>query len=263
MEMLNSAFQDLKRHGRIIWALIMRELTTRYGRDNIGFLWLMCEPLIFAFGVLVMWNVIKPEYEHGIKITPFVITGYMPIILMRHMISHGLNSVKANTALLYHRAVTVLHLYVSRLTLEIIGITLSFTVSVIILTTLGLMDMPHKLHLIYLGWFILAWITFGLTLILGAIAEIFDYIERFVQLFTYILIPLSGTFYMVAWIPYQFRKSILYVPFINCIEMIRAGFFGEFVPTFFNIQYTLIWGLGLTFVGLFLLRFVRERIDVE
>jgi capsular polysaccharide transport system permease protein len=68
---------------------------------------------------------------------------------------------------------------------------------------------------------------------------------------------------MVAWLPYQFRKKVLYIPFINCIEMIRAGFFGEFVPTFYNIGYAAAWGGCLTFVGLFAMRFVRERIDVD
>jgi capsular polysaccharide transport system permease protein len=145
----------------------------------------------------------------------------------------------------------------------VISVTLSLVVTVTVLVTLGLMDLPAKLHLIYLGWFILAWISFGMTLILGAVAEIFDYVERFVQLFTYVLIPLSGTFYMVAWLPYQVRKPVLYIPFINCIEMIRAGFFGEFVPTFYNIGYAAAWGAVLTFIGLFLLRFVRERVDVD
>jgi len=131
--MIQTAFNNVRRHGRILWALILRELSTRYGRDNIGFLWLLGEPLIFTFGVLVMWNIIKPPYEHGIKITPFVITGYMPLILMRHMISHGLNSVKVNNALLYHRQITVLHLYTARLALEVISVTLSLMVSVTIL----------------------------------------------------------------------------------------------------------------------------------
>jgi capsular polysaccharide transport system permease protein len=260
--MIQKFLAGARRHGRILWALIMRELSTRYGRDNIGFLWLMGEPLIFAFGVLIMWNIIKPPYEHGIRVTPFVITGYMPLILMRHMIGHGLNSVKANTSILYHRQITVLHLYTARMSLEIISVTLSLMVSVTILIALGLMDVPNKLYLVYGGWIILAWISFGMTLILGALAEIFDYVERFVQLFTYVLIPLSGTFYMVSWLPYQYREVVLYIPFINCIEMIRAGFFGEFVPTFYHAGYAVAWGACLTLVGLFALRFVRERIDV-
>jgi capsular polysaccharide transport system permease protein len=145
----------------------------------------------------------------------------------------------------------------------VISVTLSFVVAVSVLMALGLMDGPAQLHLVYAGWFVLAWLSFGLSMILGALAEVFEYVERFVQLFTYILVPLSGTFYMVSWLPPQFRGTVLYIPFIHCIEMIRAGFFGEFTPTFFTFRYPMAWAACLTLAGLFLLRFVRERIDVE
>ena len=46
--------RTVRRHARLLWALMMRELSTRYGRDNLGFLWLIGEPLLFTFGVLIM-----------------------------------------------------------------------------------------------------------------------------------------------------------------------------------------------------------------
>ena len=36
---------------RILGALLIREMLTRYGRHNIGFLWLFVEPMIFTLGV--------------------------------------------------------------------------------------------------------------------------------------------------------------------------------------------------------------------
>ena len=42
---------------RVISALLMREILTRYGRHNIGFLWLFAEPMIFTVGVTVLWNI--------------------------------------------------------------------------------------------------------------------------------------------------------------------------------------------------------------
>jgi capsular polysaccharide transport system permease protein len=41
---------------RVIQALIIRELTTRFGRENIGFLWVMAEPLLFAVLVGLLWR---------------------------------------------------------------------------------------------------------------------------------------------------------------------------------------------------------------
>src|SRR5580692_536067 len=36
---------------RVLGALIVRELHTRFGRDNIGFLWFIVEPMLLAVGV--------------------------------------------------------------------------------------------------------------------------------------------------------------------------------------------------------------------
>jgi len=40
---------------RVIWALMMREVITRFGRENLGVLWLIGEPMIFTLGVATLW----------------------------------------------------------------------------------------------------------------------------------------------------------------------------------------------------------------
>jgi capsular polysaccharide transport system permease protein len=263
VERPRAAYAAFVRHRRIIWALLLRELATRYGRENLGFLWVLGEPLLFCGSVSIMWSIIKPEYEHGIRIVPFVVTGYMPILLVRHMLSHGMYAVRVNAPLLYHRQVSVLHLFFARCLLELIGVTFAFLVICFGLAPFGLIEPPKDLHLVYVGWFLLAWISFGLAMIFGAIFELFEPIERFVSIITYLLVPLSGTFYMADWIPPHYRGYVLLLPFLNTVEMVRAGFFGEFVPTHYDIAYTVCWAVGLTTLGLALTTFVRRRVHVE
>ena len=64
---------------RVIGALMIRELITRFGRENIGFLWIMVEPLLFATLVGVVWRFMKGPEEHGVSIVAFVATGYIPL----------------------------------------------------------------------------------------------------------------------------------------------------------------------------------------
>jgi capsular polysaccharide transport system permease protein len=262
-ERLRVTADTAARHRRIIWALSLRELATRYGRENLGFLWVIGEPLLFCGAVSILWSIVRPPYEHGIRIVPFVVTGYMPILLVRHILAHGMYAVRVNAPLLYHRQISVLHLFFARSLVEFIGVTFAFIVIFCILAPFGLISAPQKLHLVYAGWFLLAWISFGLAMIFGALFEIFEPIERFVQVITYILVPLSGTFYMAAWIPAQFRSYVLLLPFINTVEMVRGGFFGEFVQTYYNVPYTLSWAAGLTVLGLVLTAFIRDRVLVE
>src|SRR5580693_3957429 len=107
---------------------MLRELATRYGRNNAGFLWVIFEPLAFCIGVLAMWRAIRGQYEAGVSVVPFVMTGYMPVILVRHMCMYSLNAIKINSGLLYHRNITVLDLFSARIILEFVGVTLAFAV---------------------------------------------------------------------------------------------------------------------------------------
>ncbi len=251
------------RHGSIIWALLLRELATRFGRDNIGFLWLIAEPLLFCAGVVGLWTVVKPPFEHGLRIAPFVVTGYMPIILVRHMINQALNCVQANGSLLYHRQITLLHLFSARMILEFAGVTLAFALVVLLLALTGLAPLPQDPLLLFAGWGLLAWMSCGLALLLAALAQMAEPVERFVALFTYILVPMSGTFYMVSWLPEQFRSVVLYLPFIHPVEMVRGGFFGAEVTALYQPGYAALWAALLTFAALLLLRFVREGVEIE
>ena len=43
--------EGLRIQARVIGALMMREVHTRYGRENIGYLWLILEPMFLATAV--------------------------------------------------------------------------------------------------------------------------------------------------------------------------------------------------------------------
>ena len=52
----NTTFrQSLAIQKRVIGALLIREIITRYGRNNIGFLWLFVEPLLLTLFIVLMW----------------------------------------------------------------------------------------------------------------------------------------------------------------------------------------------------------------
>lgn len=253
----------VSRNARIVGALMMREIITRFGREGLGFVWLIGEPLLFCFGVLILWTVLKPEYEHGLRLGPFVMTGYMALLLFRHQISFSMTALQANIGLLHHRQVKVLHLFIARNFLEFIGATAAFVVVYVVLIALGQVSLPRDWLLLYGGWLLLGWMGSGLAVLFAGLALRFDLMERLVPVLSYALIPLSGVFFMVEWIPAKYREIYMLIPLPHGIEMVRAGVFGEFVKTHFNPLYALAWGGILNFAGIILLANARDRVDVE
>jgi capsular polysaccharide transport system permease protein len=257
---------EISKHGRILWALLLREFATRYGRDNIGFLWVIAEPLIFAGGIGTVWSIIRPPYEHGLKLVPFLMTGYMPLIMVRQVANYSVNAVRSNQALLYHRQITPLHMFAARIGLEFIGVSLAACLTFFALYLTGTMRPPRDfldVRLIFGGWFLLGWLAASIALVMGALSAIFEFVERFTQIITYVMIPLSGCFFMAAWMPPKIRDIMMMLPFIHGWELMRSGFFGRFVTTYYNLQIAVAWCAGLTLLGLFLLQYVRESIEVE
>lgn len=256
-------FAEISRHLLIVKTLMLREMITRFGREGLGFLWLIGEPLLFVFGVIALWTLIKPEYEHGIRVAAFVMTGYMCLLLTRHVISYNLSALTANVGLLHHRQVSVLHIYASRNLLEVLGSSTAFIVVYVVMFCLGQVGPPQNILLAYSGWLILIFISVGFGLLFSALAIQFDLMERLVGVIQYLMIPATGTFFMVGWFSEDIRNIILLIPFPNAVEMVRGGIFGEFVPTYYHPLYAIAWAAGLNFAGLILLARARNVIDIE
>jgi len=253
----------LARQTRIISALMIREMTTRFGRDGLGFAWIVLEPMTFCIGVLILWSLTKPAYEHGIRLQAFSLTGYMCIILLRHMISYSFSAIQANIGLLHHRQVKPLHILISRNILELGGATATFIFVYVALLGVGLIEIPANFLLTYCGWLMMAWLGLGMAILMTGLAMRFEPIERVVGLLTYLLVPLSGAFFMIAWLPPKAQEIMLLIPFPHATEMLRAGVFGPFVETHYDWFYPLAWGMGLNLIGLLLVASSRDQIDVE
>ncbi|WP_292040889.1 MULTISPECIES: ABC transporter permease [unclassified Brevundimonas] len=254
---------QIRRQCRIIGSLMMREMSTRFGREGLGFAWLVVEPLVFCFGVLALWTAMKPEYEHGIRISAFMMTGYMCLLLLRHIVQYSSSALQANIGLMHHRAIKPLHIFASRILLEIAGTSFAFVIAYFSLYLAQQINLPSDLILVYAGWMLLAFLGQGFALTLAGLSMRFDLLERIVGLLMYVLVPVSGAFFMVSWLPPAVQEVVLLIPFPHAVELLRAGVFGEFVETHYDVGYALMWGGILNIAGLLLISISRDRIDVE
>ena len=254
-------FNSLKIQLRVIYALLMREIITRYGRHNIGFLWLFVEPMIFTLGVAALWNATKSVHGGSISIIPFAIIGYSTVLCWRNAASRVGHAIEANKGLLFHRNVKVVDVFLSRAILEVVGATCSFLMLFFIFLCLGLMDMPNDFLYMAYGWGLLIWFTIALAFIIGSLFEMSEVVDRLWHALTYLLFPLSGAAFFVYWIPVNLRQYLLYLPMVHITEMIRHGYYGGITPTFENITYVLWCNLCLSFVGLVLVRYISNHVE--
>ncbi len=262
----SSLWIPLARRANIVGALTMREILTRYGRKNIGFLWLIGEPILFAMGIIGIRSLIYHEQglgTHGLPLVTFLMTGYMPFIMFRHITSRSIHCIRANQPLLYHRQVKLLDVFVARYILEIAGVIAAFAFGSALFIAFGLMELPADLPLVYAGWFYAIWFSIGFALVVGPASELSEVVDRIYQPFSYFLVVLSGCFYMAAWLPPALREYALYNPMLHFFEMIRYGWFGDPVHAYYDVGYLTGWCLTLTFGGLIMISLTRTRMAIE
>ncbi len=248
---------------RNIRALVLRDLMMRYGRNNIGFVWAILEPLLLTVGVMIVWSFTMGEMKHGMKLVEIVLTGYMPLTLWRHMTNAPITIFRRSAPLLYHRAITPFDILVSRLSLEFVATSTALLVVWGGLYTAGIVSAIARLDLLLIGWAMMAWLAMGCGAIIAAITERSETAERLIQPFQYVTIPISGAFFMVDWLPSWAQKTVLLNPMVHCYEVFRAGYFGEAATTYYDFAYFSVWALILPFVGMLSVQRVRAWIRLQ
>jgi len=257
-----SFFDALSIQCRVIGALLMRELHTRYGRDNVGYLWLVLEPLMFGSVIALMHT---GQQSHGGEINPvaFAVTGYSVFIIFRGIVNRAEGALEGNLPLLYHKMVTVLDITIARALLELAGTICAFLILLSLAIALGFTELPARPLYLAMGIFYVFWISFALSMIITGGTYERHTVGRLVHPCTYFSMPISGAFLAVSWVPEPYRTYLLWVPLPHMFELVRYGQFANATMEYVDIPYATAWNVGLTLVGLLMVFSVRKRIHLH
>jgi ABC-type polysaccharide/polyol phosphate export permease len=247
----------------VIRALLLREVLTRYGRHNIGFLWLFVEPMLFTLGVSALWTFSGLHQISDLPIVVFALTGYSTVLLWRNMPGRCIGAIAPNGQLMYHRNVRIIDIYLSRIALEAIGATLSIVILSLVFISIGWIAPPENILLVAWGWFLTAWFGAGLATLLGAWSETTEIIEKLWHPLAYLLFPLAGAAFLADAVPEQFRNYVLWIPMVHGTEMIRDGYFGSKFIAHYSGTYLVTVNLVLCLVALALERKASREIVLE
>ncbi len=243
----------------VIVALMTRNLMAKYGRGNLGFLWLIVEPTFLVAGVITLWSFLYPEGKHGIPVAAFVLSSYMPLTMWRHLATTP-RLLSGSFGLLYFRRITVFDIVIARALTEIASVSAAGLVVYFLLLSVGIVRWIYDPTLVLAGWLMMCWFGFSAGCLIAGLSEKADIVDSLIQPIQYLLLPISGVFFMVSWLPKSAQDLILLVPQVHIYEMFRAGFFEPSVQTHYSIGYIVIWTIVQTCLGLWAVASSRERL---
>jgi capsular polysaccharide transport system permease protein len=245
---------------RCVSAIVVRDIMMRYGRNNIGFLWFILEPMILCILVMALFSVIEPKgSQRNLTVVQFYFTGYMPLTLWRHMSTCCIKPSRQSAGLLWHRNISLLDTLIGRLVMEFLGTTAAVMVIYLALLTAGLVQPPAYPGLVMVGWLEMAFLSLAVAVLIAGLTEWSETAERFIQPVQYIMMPISGYLFMVDWLPTPLQRIALWHPLVSIFEMYRGGFFGENLKTYYYLWYPPLCSLIILTYGLWLLERMRDK----
>lgn len=244
---------------RTIGALILREMSTRYGRSPGGYVWAVLEPLgaiiLLAYGFSLL--VRTPSLGNNFFL--FYASGYLTFNMYQQISVAVARAINFSRALLFYPSVTWVDSVLARLILNSLT---SIMVSFILL--IGILSLADTRSAIDIGPLLLSFslallVGFGIGTLNCALSGLYPTWDLIWSIATRPLFLASGIFYIYEDMPQAVQEVLWYNPLIHLSGIMRTGIYPNYVPEYISIPFVLTVGLVTAALGLVLLgRYHRD-----
>lgn len=238
--------KGIRVQSRVIQAVILRELRTRFGAYHLGYLWAVIVPLLFILVLTVVYAAIGRRSAHGAPMEVLLLSGMM--IWLTFVDVHVQVSVafQANKALLVYPMVTVFDIAIARTLLEF-GTKAAVTVVLILLYfAIGIPANVDDPLGVVLGAVAICYLAIMYGHIIGCIVVVAPSMRFILNSGRRVLFFTSGALFMLSDVPDEWREYVLYNPLAHVIDMARGAWIAGYSAPYGDIGYVTESALGLT-----------------
>jgi capsular polysaccharide transport system permease protein len=246
---------------RVILALMLREMSTTYGRSPGGYIWAIVQPvaliLVLAFG----FSLLLRAPSLGTSFLLFYASALLPLRMFQDISVNVGAAVSFNRALMEYPRVTVMDAVLARALLVLLTQTM---VSALIFTGIVLAeDIRETIDLapIVTAFALAAFLGLGFGMFNCYAMVSFPVWKTLWAVLTRPLILISGVFFLYEDLPRSIQELLWFNPLLHVSGIARQGVYAIYQPGYISV--TLIAGMAMApmFLGVLLLfRFGRSMI---
>ncbi|MCB1355408.1 MAG: ABC transporter permease [Maritimibacter sp.] len=239
---------------RVIMALMLREMTTKYGRTPGGYVWAIFEPVamitVFAFATALVMR--SPSLGNSFIV--FYASGYLAFNQYRTLESVVTKALSFSRGLLRYPVVTWLDAIMARFLLNLLTNVLNT-----ILILAGVIYLEADSTYVRLGPMVEA-MTLAALLALGygtlnaLLSGIWPLWSTLYKVITRPLMLASAVLYIVEDLPPLAADILWYNPISHVTGLMRSGVFVTYNPQYISIPYVVATALVPLAIGLVFLR---------
>lgn len=245
---------------RVLFALIMRDMSTKYARGTGGYLWAVASPVLAIAVMSVVFSLMFRTPSLGSSFILFYTSGYVPFHMYLEVHNGVMGAIRQNRSLMQYPAVTPMDAILAR---AILAFLTHVIIGTIILTgALSLTQTPVNIDLVPLTEAMLSAAFLGLAMgsVNCVLVAFFPTWERIWRVITTPLFIVSGILYTYEEAPRMFQELLWFNPLVHVTALMRTGIYGAYRGAFIEMPY--VWGIScvLALVGLYLVRRHRSTI---
>lgn len=245
---------------RVVAALMMREMTTTFGRSQLGYLWVVLEPIGGIAILAIGFSLIFRAPPIGDSFLLFYATGYLPFLLYNTVHGRLSSAIRQNRALLFYPAVTFVDVVAARLLLivltEAMVLVLVFS-TLVIFTDTGARVAPLTIASSFVATLALGT---GVGLINAALFDMLPSWQRIFQILSRPMFFLSGVFFIYDSLPEMAQDVLWWNPLLHAIGLMRKGFYPNYDGSYISVLYISLISFPLIAIGMALLRHTHREI---
>lgn len=239
---------------RTVLALMLREMSTTYGKSPGGYLWAILEPV---GGIAMMSMVFSLAFRSpalGINFPIFYATGIVPFMLFSNVASKVARSLLFSKPLLAYPNVTFADALIARFIINVLTqLMVGYVVFVGIMMVFETRTIPN-LAIIMQCFAYVSLLGVGVGTMNCFLFNAFPAWQLAWSILTRPLFIISCIFFLFETVPQPYRDYLWYNPLVHIVGMMRSGFYPSYDAAYVSVLYVSGLSGGLMVVGLLFLR---------
>lgn len=238
---------------RTVMALMLREMSTTYGRSAGGYFWAILEPVLGIALLSIIFSLALRAPALGDNFPLFYASGYLPFAMTMQLANKIAASVRFSRPFMAYPCVTFMDALFARLLLN--GLTNMVLSAIVVLGIMAIYSLPIWANLASIS------LSIGLGLLLAAgvgtlncyLTTSFPVYEQIWAIATRPLFLMSGVFFTFDSLPRIAQEVLWYNPLLHIVGLMRQGLYPTYHGEYISISYVILVSMITLFFGLLLL----------
>ncbi len=239
---------------RVLSALVIREMATRFGRSAGGYLWAILEPVGGIALLSIAFSLALRHPPLGTSFILFYSSGVIPFSMYSTMSRSIATAISSNRGLMGYPVVTALDAVFAKFVLTFLTTLLTSTILATGIILLFRLHVTLDLGALSAAFCLAALLGLGVGTMNCVLFGLYPTWKNVWSVITRPLFILSGVLFLFESAPPAFQAALWWNPIAHVIALMRSGFYGSYHPHFVSPAYVISVGLTLFVVGAYLLR---------